>query len=131
MLGGKISYLISWTGHNHVSNTDCPFIDYFNNCTCYYRCLWEGEGGDSPPEDKWVLKKWFERLADELKRVAGTVEAFEAFLEAFLVIVWSVVSTILSFLGKVVGFVAKHTWALIVFVAGLICVWLMQKVKKG
>ena len=26
--------------HNHIFNTDCPFNDYFNNCTCYYRCLW-------------------------------------------------------------------------------------------
>ena len=36
----------------------------------------------------------------------------------------------LSFLGRAVGFVAKHTWALTVFVAGFIGVWLMQKVKK-
>ena len=40
----------------------------------------------------------------------------------------SVVGAILSFLGKAVGFVAEHTWTLIVFVAGLILVWLMQKV---
>ena len=37
----------------------------------------------------------------------------------------------LSVLGKADGFVAEQTWALIVFVAGLIDVWLMQKVKKG
>ena len=43
----------------------------------------------------------------------------------------SVVGAILSFLGKAVGFVAEHTWALIVFAAGLIGVWLMQNVKKG
>ena len=43
-------------------------------------------------------------------------------------IVESVVGAILSFLGKAVGFVSKHTWALIVFVAGLIGTWLMQKV---
>ena len=42
----------------------------------------------------------------------------------------SVVSAILSFLGKAVGFVAEHIWALIVFVVGLIGVWLMQRVKK-
>ena len=45
-------------------------------------------------------------------------------------IVGSVVSAILCFLGKAVGFVAEHTWALIVFVAGLIGVWLMQRVSK-
>ena len=31
-----------------------------------------------------------------------------------------VVGVILSFLGKVVGFVAEHTWTLTVFVVGLI-----------
>ena len=41
-----------------------------------------------------------------------------------------VVGAILSFLGKAVGFVAEHRWVLIVFAAGLIGVWLMQRVKK-
>ena len=41
-------------------------------------------------------------------------------LEALSAIVGSVFGTILSFLGKVVGFVAEHTRALIVFVAGLL-----------
>ena len=45
--------------------------------------------------------------------------------EALLAIVGSVVGAILSFLGKAVGFVAEHTWALIVFGAGLIGWWLM------
>ena len=43
----------------------------------------------------------------------------------------SVVGAILSFLGKAIGFAAEHTWALIVFVVGLIRVWLVQRVKKG
>ena len=43
----------------------------------------------------------------------------------------SVVGAILSFLGKAIGFVAEHTWALTVFAVGIIGVWLMQKVKKG
>ena len=42
----------------------------------------------------------------------------------------SVVGAILSFLSKAVGFVAKHTWALIVAVARVIGLWLMQKVNK-
>ena len=42
----------------------------------------------------------------------------------------SIVGAILSFLGKAVGFVAEYTWALMVFVAGLVRWWLMQKVKK-
>ena len=45
-------------------------------------------------------------------------------------IVGSIVGAILSFLGKVVGFAAEHTWALIVFLAGLIALWLIQSVKK-
>ena len=43
----------------------------------------------------------------------------------------SVVGTILGFLGKAVGLVAEHTWALIVFVVGHVGVWLMQMVEKG
>ena len=83
-----------------------------------------GTGG-STPKDEVVLKKWLDRLADALKRLAGkSVEALSA-------VVGSVVGAILSLLGKAVGFVAKHTWALIVFVAGLVGWWLMQKIKKS
>ena len=51
--------------------------------------------------------------------------------EALPAIVGSVVGAILSFLRKADGFVAEHTWALHVFVVGLVAWWLMQKVKKG
>ena len=78
----------------------------------------------SPSKDKGTLKKWLDRLADALKKIAGkTVEALPA-------IVRGVVSAILSFLGKTVGFVAEHTWALIVFVVGRIGWWLMQRVQR-
>ena len=54
------------------------------------------------------LKKWLDRLANALKRLAGkTVEALPAIMR-------SVLDAILSFLGKAVGFVAENTWALIV-----------------
>ena len=92
------------------------------------KCVLGGVGGGtggSSPKDEGVLKKWLDRLADALKRLAGKI------VEALPVIVGSVVGTILSFLGKTVGFVAEHTWALIVFVAGLVGWWLMQKVKKS
>ena len=46
-------------------------------------------------------------------------------------IVGSVAGAILSLLGKTVGFVPEQTWALIVFAAGPIGVWLMRRVKKG
>lgn len=41
----------------------------------------------------------------------------------------SVTSAILSFLRKILGFVAKHAWALIVFVVGLVGVFLMKLVS--
>ena len=81
--------------------------------------------GGSPPKDKGALKKWLDRLADALKRLAGIA------VEALPAIVGSFVGTISSFLEKAVRFVAEHTWALIVFVAGLVGWWLMQKVKKS
>ena len=80
-----------------------------------------GGGEGSPSKDEG----WLDRLADALKRLAGKA------VEALPAIVGSLVAAILSFLGKAVGFVAEHTWALIVFVAGLIGVWLIQRVKKG
>ena len=83
-----------------------------------------GTGG-SPPKDEGALKKWLDRLANTIKRLM--VKA----AEELPAIVGSVVGVILSFLGETVGFVAQHTWALIVFVAGLAAWWLMQKDKKS
>ena len=85
-----------------------------------------GGGGAGGPtsKDKETLKKWLDRLADVLKRFLGKAA------EALPAIIGSVVGTILSFLGKTVEFVAEHTSVLIVFFAGLIGWWLMQKVKK-
>ena len=51
-----------------------------------------GGAGGSSPKDKEVLKKWLDRLADALKRLA------EKAVEALPVIVGSVVAAILSFL---------------------------------
>ena len=62
-----------------------------------------GEAGGSPSKDKGTLKKWLDRLADALKRLAGKAA------EALPAIMGSFVSAILSFLGKAVGFVAEHT----------------------
>ena len=44
-------------------------------------------------------------------------------------IVGSVIGAILSIFGKAVGFVAEHTCALIVFVAGLIGLWQALQAK--
>ena len=73
-----------------------------------------GGTGASPPKDKGVLKKWLDRLADALKRLAGKA------VETLPAIVGSVIGETLSFLEKAIGFVAEHTWVLIVFVAGLV-----------
>ena len=51
-----------------------------------------GGAGGSSPKDKEVLKKWLDRLADALKRLA------EKAVEALPAIVGSVVAAILSFL---------------------------------
>ena len=64
-----------------------------------------------------------DRLADALKRLVGkAVEALPAIV--------GVVGAILSLLRKTFGFVAEHTWTLIVFVAGIIGWWLMQRVLR-
>ena len=55
-----------------------------------------------------------------IKRIAGKA------IEASPVIVGSVVSAILNFLGKALGFFAEHTQILAVLVAGFIEIWLMQ-----
>ena len=51
----------------------------------------------SPPKVEGILKKWLDRLADALKRLAGKA------VEALPAIVGSVVGAILSCLGKTVG----------------------------
>ena len=72
-----------------------------------------GGAGGSPPKDKGN------------KRLAGKA------VEALPAIVGSIVGAILSFLGKTIEFIAEPTWVLIVFVAGIVGWWLMQKVKKS
>ena len=70
--------------------------------------------GGSTPKDKGVLKKWLDTLANALKRLAGKA------VEALPAIVGSVVCATLSFLEKVVRFAAKHTWAIIFLLQGLL-----------
>ena len=76
----------------------------------------------SPTKDEGGFRKWLKkqlnRFANALKRLAGKAVA------VLPSIIFSVVGAILSFLGKTVGFLAQHTWALIVFAVGLIGAWL-------
>ena len=90
-----------------------------------------GSGGGapgSPPKDKGEFRKWLKkqlnRFVNALKRSAGKKVA------AIPSIIGSVVGAILSFLSKAVGFLAQHTWALIVFAVGLIGAWLLQRVQS-
>ena len=76
-----------------------------------------GRAGGSPPKDEGILKKWLGRLANGLKRLA------EKAVEALPAIVGRFAGAILSFLGKVVGFIAEHTWALIVICAEFVGWW--------
>ena len=81
-----------------------------------------GGVGGLPSKDKGTLKKWLDSLADALKILEKkSVEALPA-------IVGSDAGAILSLLSKAVEFLTKHTLALIVYVAGLIGVWLIQRV---
>ena len=82
-----------------------------------------GGGGTAGPPSK--DKVWLDRLADALNGLAGKAA------EKFSDIVVSVFSAILSFLGKVVGSVTEHARALIIFVPGLISIWLMQRAEKS
>ena len=84
-----------------------------------------GEAGGSAPKGERILKKWLNRPADALKRLAGKA------IEGLPAIVGSAVGAILSFLRKTVALVAEHPWVLFVFVAGFVGWWLMQKVKKS
>ena len=90
-----------------------------------------GGGGGAPgfpPKDEGEFRKWLKkqlyRLANALKRLAGKAVA------ALPGIIGGVVGAILSFLGKTVGFLTQHAWALIVFAVGLIGAWLIQRVQS-
>ena len=83
-----------------------------------------GGGSASLPKDEETLKKWLNRLANALKRLARKAG------ETLPAALGSVVGAILSFHSKTVGFVAENKWALIVFVAGPIGVWLMQEITS-
>ena len=87
-----------------------------------------GSPSGAPPKDQGELRKWLKkqlnRLANALKRLAGKA------VSALPGIIGSVIGAILNFLSKAVGFVAEHTWALIVSVVGILGVWLWQRVKK-
>ncbi len=90
-----------------------------------------GAGGATPPAptDKGGVKEWVKKqlkaLATLLGKLAGKVAA------AIPGIIGSLVSWLLSTAGKAVGWLAEHTWTLIVAVGGLLLVatreWLAKR----
>ena len=85
-----------------------------------------GKASGKPPKDKNKLKKWvkdvLQRLANALKRLAGKAAA------ALPGIIGSIIGAVLNYLSKAVGFFAKNTWAVIVFITGIIGYWIYEKV---
>ena len=72
-----------------------------------------------PPKDEDTSKKCLNKLADAVKRLVTRAA------EAWLAIVGKDGGVILSFLGKVFGFVAEHAQASADLRGGIIGVWLM------
>ena len=86
-----------------------------------------GSSGGGPKDKKgfqaWLMNK-LKALARLLGKLAGKAGA------ALPGIIGSIVSGILNFLKKAVGFLAEHVWLLIVFVAGFIRSWIWREVSK-
>ena len=83
---------------------------------CYYSCLWRSRQGNRRFSTKRL--RGLEKMVTQANKC--TQKTCRKGCLAMPAIMESVVGAILSFLGKAVGFVAEHTWALIVFVAGLL-----------
>ena len=84
-------------------------------------------GGSTPPEIpiKFVdlVKGKLQALARLLGRLAGKAAA------VLPGIIGSIISGVLNFLEKTVSFLAEHMWVFLMFVVGLICSWLLEKIK--
>ena len=97
---------------------------------------------DLNTEKQAKLETLSQNRKDLQKEVASIKQTLEKFLykDAFLterirtffceqgITIISILTSL--FLGKVVGYVAEHAWALTGFVVGYIGVWLMQRVKN-
>ena len=75
-------------------------------------------GGKPPPKDEKGVRKWFQDKLKALARLFGKLASKAA--SALPGIIGSIISGILNFMKKAVGFLAKHTWALIVGIVGFI-----------
>ena len=73
-----------------------------------------GGTGGSPPKDEGVLKKWSDRLANALERLAGKA------VEALSTITGSVVGAILSFLERLLDLLLNIHWSLLLLLQDLL-----------
>ena len=85
-------------------------------------------GGKVPPKDKKGFQAWIKDKLKALGRLLGKLAGKAA--AALPGIIGSIVSGILNFLKKAVGFLAEHVWLLILFVAGLVGSWLMNETAR-
>ena len=80
----------------------------------------------NPQKIKMKLKKSvkdvLQCLANALKRLAGKAAV------ALPGIIGSVIGAVLNYLLKAIGFFAKNTWPVIVFITGIIGYWIYDKV---
>jgi hypothetical protein len=73
-----------------------------------------------PPDGKGGIKEWVKRQLNAIKRLLGKLaEKSAATLPG---IIGSIVSWLLSTLGKVAGWLAENTWALVI---GMIRVFML------
>ena len=73
-----------------------------------------------PPSDKGGLREWAKKTLQALGRVLAKLAGKAAV--ALPGIIGSIVSWLLSTLGKATGWLAEHLWALVVGVVGLLCI---------
>ena len=73
-----------------------------------------------PIPDKGGIKEWVKRQLNAIKRLLSRLA--EKAAAALPGIIGSVVSWLLSTIGKAVGWLAENTWALIVGAVGLLAI---------
>ena len=73
-----------------------------------------------PPSDKGGLQEWAKKTLQALGRVLAKLAGKAAVTLSG--IIGSIVSWLLSTLGKATGWLAEHLWALVVGVVGLLCI---------
>ena len=85
-------------------------------------------GGGKPPKDSNKVVTW---IRNQLKALARLLGKRAGRLAAALPgLIGSIISGILNFLKKAVGFVAEHVWFLIVFIVGLVSSWIWRELSK-